>query len=191
MFQLAFLLLFLFTSTLPAHAQEVGIEFAQMPVGTTLVTESLDTPKRILEQKFVGEENGFFVMEERQSKNGEPMKDIGKVFYDKAGRRVKSERKPGVTYHKPYSCLFAVGECTHEQDYPNPFTKKAEKRTRSSQAYANRLEGKTLIVTWKLASGKQQEVPFTLGPYNLRVASSYKNALGQQRGHILKEIITP
>lgn len=174
-----------------ASAQEVGIEFAKMKVGTTLITESIESPKRRLEQKYVGKQDAWFVLEERQSKNGSAMESLGKVFYDHLGRRVKSERKRGITYHRPYSCMYATGTCTHEVDYPNPFTKKAEKRTKSKSSYKNRLEGDKLFVTWELANGSRQEVPYTLGPYRLRVASEYKNALGQLRGHTLVEVIEP
>ncbi len=183
--------LFSFVLVMPASAENVGIEFEKMPVGTTLVTESLGDSPRILEQKYIGKQGDYFVMEERQSKDDGTMRDLGQVFYDTQGRLVKSERKPGITYYTPYSCLFALGECTQVLDYPNPFTKKKVKRTKSTGHYNNRLEGDTFIVSWQLVDGSRQEVPYTLGPYKLRVSSKYKNRLNQVIGHKLIKIVQP
>lgn len=180
-----------FVSTLSVYAKDVGIKFDEMAVGTTLVTQSLSGKKRVSVEKYIGKRNGFHLMEESWLSPDGTSEPLGEVLYDNKGRRVRSERSRGSFIHTPFSCHFALGECTHIYDYPNQFSKKKNKRTKSVGRYKNRFEGDTLYVTWKMADDSIAEVPIKLGPYNLRVSSEYKNALGQLRGHKLIEIIEP
>ncbi len=177
--------------TAPAYAQEVGIKFRDMKVGTTLVTQSLSGKKRVTSETYIGRKGNLFVMEEHWLNPDGTKVNLGKVYYDQKGRETGSDRRRGEFIYTPYSCMFAVGDCKHTYDYPNSFTKKKIKRTKSTSSYKNRLEGDTFFVTWKLADGSTAEVPFKLGPYNFRVSAKYKNALGQLRGHKLIEIIEP
>ncbi len=175
----------------PAYAQDVGIKFGEMKVGTTLVTQSLSGKKRVTAKKYIGQKDNHFVMEEHWLNPDGTKVNLGKVYFDQQGRETGSDRRRGEFIYTPYSCMFAIGECEHTYDYPNRFTKKKIKRTKSTSRYKNRLEGDTFFVTWKLADGSTAEVPFKLGPYNFRVSAEYKNTLGQLRGHKLIEIIEP
>lgn len=182
---------FLLLLVLPANAQDVGIQFGKMKVGTTLVTQNLSGKKLVRSEKYLGRRGDFFVTEKSWVNADGTTKRIGNSFYDAKGRLIKTEHKTGQSTYTPFSCMFAVGACKHTHDYPNPFSKKTVKRTKSVSRYDNRLEGNTFIVTWKMADGSTAEVPFQLGPYNFRVSSKYKNALGQLRGHTLIKIIEP
>lgn len=174
-----------------AFAQDVGIQFDKMKIGTTLLTQSLSDDDKIKSQKFVGKQGDFYVVEESHIKADGTSKALGNTYYDSEGREAKADWFDGPAYYKPYSCFYAAGNCKQTLDYPNPLTKKKEKRSVSVRQYDNRLEGDTFIVTWKMASGKTHEVPFELGPYNFRVSSRYENALGELRGHKLIELIEP
>ena len=175
----------------PAYAKDAGIQFDKMKIGTTLITQSLSGKKRILSQKYVGKRGDFFVIEESWRIPNEATESLGNVFYDAKGREVRSERPRGEFIYTPFSCMQTVGECANIYDYPNLFTKKKNKRTKSRSRYINRIEGTSFYVTWKMADDSIAEVPFQLGPYNFRVSSEYKNVLGQVRGHKLIEIIEP
>lgn len=174
-----------------ALAQDVGIQFGKMKIGTTLLTQSLSDSKSIKSQKFIGKQGNFYVVEENRIKTDGSTKPLGNTYYDLDGREAKADWHDGPAYYKPYSCMYTVGTCEHTLDYPNPLTKKKVKRSTSVRKYNNRLQGNTLIVTWELSSGKTHEVPFELGAYNFRISSRYKNALGQLRGHKLIELIEP
>ncbi|MGB7206842.1 MAG: VWA domain-containing protein [Anderseniella sp.] len=175
----------------PALAQDVGIQFDKMRTGTKLLTQSLSDDTSVKSQEFVGKQGAFYVVKESRIYKDGTYKPLGNTYYDEKGREVKADWHDGTAFYTPYSCMYAVGMCEQTLNYPNPLTKKKDKRTVSVHKYNNRLEGNTLIMTWKLASGKTQEVPFELGPYNFRVSSRYENALGQLQGHNLIELIEP
>ncbi|MGB7301680.1 MAG: VWA domain-containing protein [Burkholderiaceae bacterium] len=178
-------------TTVPAFAQDVGIQFEKMTIGTTLVTQSLGDDASVKSQEFIGQQGDFYVVKERRIDTDGASRPLGNTYYDLKGREVKADWHDGPAYYTPYSCMYAVGACEQSLDYPNPLTKKKVKRTVTVRKYVNRLEGNKLTVTWQLANGKTHEVPFELGPYNFRVSSRYKNALGQLRGHKLIELIDP
>ena len=173
----------------PAIAQEVGIKFHEMKIGTTLVTESYGTNPIRLSEKYIGKSGDFYVTEITRGKRGETLKFSSTSFYDSRGRLIRRDRTKGFEEYTPFSCHYTLGNCKHGYQYPNPF--KDYKQTKNSSEYTNRLEGDQLIITWKMADDSIAEVPYKLGPYNLRVSSSYKNALGEQRGHKLIELIEP
>ena len=173
----------------PAHAEDVGIKFDEMKIGTTLVTEFHGSDPIRLSEKYVGRRGDFFVTEVMRSKGDEEPEFSSTSFYDSKGRLVRRDRTKGFEEYTPYSCMYALGECKHGYQYPNPF--KDYKQTKNSSEYVNRLEGDTYYVTWKMVDGSIAEVPYKLGPYNLRVSSEYKNALGQQRGFRLIELKVP
>ena len=173
----------------PANSQDVGIKFNEMKIGTTLVTEFLGKKPFRLSEKYLGKRGNNFVTEVIRITNKGKSVFSSTSFYDTKGRLVRRDRSEGFEEYTPYSCFYVVGECRHGYQYPNPF--KNNKQTKNSGKYINRLENDTLIVTWKTISDSIVEIPYKLGPYNLRISSNYKNALGQQRGHKLIELIEP
>ena len=89
----------------------------------------------------------------------------------------------------PWSCQFEVGECTETHTYPNPF--KDYKLVTNTRTYTNRIEGDLFLFTYKNVMDEVVEIPFELGPYNLRINSIYNNALNQPAGFELVELQEP
>lgn len=160
-----------------------------MPPGTTLITETIGPRPLRLSEKFLGRRGEFFVIESRRRGTDGRWLLASTDYYDLQGRLVRRDRKNGTETYKPYSCLYTTGECQHIHRYPNPF--KNHRQTQNTRQYTSRLEGDELIVSWALVDGKRAEVPFRLGRYRLRVASEYRNRLGQEKGHRLIELIIP
>ena len=179
----------LFALTLPAYAQDVGIKFAEMPVGTTLVTDVLSSRPFQRSEKYVGKQGEFYVVENSITKSNGITKLSSTDYYDMKGRLVRLDREKGFEAYTPYSCRYVIGECEHSYEYPNPF--KDYRQTKNTRKYSTRLDGKMLIVSWKLANGEIAEAPFELGPYNLRVSNIYRNRLGKKTGYKFVELIEP
>lgn len=158
---------------------DVGIRFAQMPVGTVLTISLRGALTYQVEQEYLGIQNGFQVMQVRKINDDGSRKDLSKIFFNAAGQRVYSERRGKQNTYEPYDCRYALGVCETTHTYFNSL--KATYVSNASK-YINRIEGNTLYVGTFDATGEMYEVPFTLGPFNLRVSNEYKNALGRETG---------
>jgi hypothetical protein len=171
------------------YAQEVGIDFESMPVGTTLVTETHGSRPVRLSERYLGKRENFFVTEETRLKKDGEWQFHSTTYYDLEGRLVRRDLTKGFIEYKPWSCHYVLGECEHAYQYPNPF--KQYKQTKNTQKFTTRLENDTLIVSWTLIDGRIAEAPFKLGPYNLRVSSEYKNRLGEDTGYKFIDLVVP
>lgn len=173
-----------------AAAQEIGIQFWDMKPGTKWVTETLDEPKSLREETFLGQEGDFYITEMYRTENGE-RKFIFKNFYDAKGRRVRGERDGAAVTYEPFQCRYTVGDCTHHSSVPHYYKPSNDKYLERSSDHKNRLEGDTFYLGWVATDGSVKEFPFVLGKYNLRVGQKYKNNLGDVRGFKLIELVEP
>lgn len=172
-----------------ALADDVGIHFDKMPIGTTLITEVHRTKPFQRSEKYIGKQGAFYAIETKIRKGNDEFKKSSTDLYDLKGRLVRREREKGFEEYTPYSCHYQLGVCEHDYQYPNPF--KNFNQTKHKRRYSTRLEGDTLIVSWALANGDAAEAPFELGPYNLRISNEYLNRLGRKTGFKFIELIEP
>lgn len=175
--------------SVPSLAQDVGIKFDEMPIGTTLVTEVFSSKPFRRSEKYIGKRDEFYVVETSLIRTGGKIERYSTDYYDLKGRLIRRDRSRGFEEYSPYSCHYELGVCVHRYQYPNPF--KNYNQTANKRKYITRLEGDTLIVSWSLADGNVAEVPFKLGPYNLRLSSENVNRLGRKTGYKFVDLIEP
>ncbi|WP_298356311.1 hypothetical protein [uncultured Litoreibacter sp.] len=173
-----------------AAAQDVGLQFDEMPVGTQWTIEYLDDQAR-REETYLGREGDFHITEYVGIKPTGERRVIFKRSYDAEGRLVKGERDGAANTTLPFSCRYAVGECTHESKIPNVYSPSNDGFLESTRRHVNRLEGGVFYFGMVLSDGTVREFPFELGKYNIRVAQEYENNLGQKRGFKLISIVEP
>lgn len=163
----------------PAMAQSVGIKFNEMKVGTALTTESRSFADKIFVATYIGKDGDFHVMQISEKMPDGSLDHRLKEHYDNDGRLAFKLLKDGKNEYSPYSCHYVLGPCTNTYRYLNPFNKKY---VVNEQQTDNRLEGDMLIVRVIRKTNDPFEVPFELGPHNLRINSNHTNALGQPSG---------
>jgi len=174
----------------PANAEDIGLQFDDMPIGTKLITETLDDDPQQYAETYVGKKGEFHVIELSRIKSDGTEPRILVRLYDEAGRLIRKEKDGKLnSSNTPFSCEYVLGPCEQTYVYANPF--KNGKLVTHDDFYRNELRGKTLTVAKQLADGSFLEIPYELGPYNLRVSSKYTNNLGQVRGYRLIEISEP
>ena len=173
-----------------ACAEDVGIRFWDMEVGTRWVIERLEDKVRE-EETFLGQEGNRFITEEVHIDDAGNRRFMFKNFYDAEGRLVRGERNGAAFTYEPFQCRFAVGDCTHASSIPWTYTPENEKYLKGTSQWRNRLDGDTFYVGGVLSSGEVKEFPFKLGKYNLRISSEYKNNLGETKGLRFIELFEP
>lgn len=179
------------TATAALHAEDsVGIRFAEMPLGTTLVTERYGRSGERQQQKFLGRRGDEYVMESGIYESDGSLKHKSEVFYDLEGRKLRLERNGAQSSYAPFNCEYVIGECEHEYSYPWTFDKGARTMTGSAR-YQTRREGNTLVVGRYKSDGTLADRPFELGEYNLRVSSTSVNVTGSTVGFKLIELSVP
>lgn len=174
-----------------AAAEDVGIEFWKMKIGTQWLTQTIEDEQLIREETYLGEENGFFITEYYEIKSDGTRRFIFKNFYDQKGRRVRGERNGMALNFTPFQCRYAVGACIHESSIPYRYEPDNTKYLVTSSDHVNRLEGRNFYLGHVLSDGSIREYPFELGTYNLRIGSRYKNNAGVEKGFRLIEIKEP
>lgn len=174
----------------PALSQDVGIHFDQMQPGTQWTIEYIDDKTR-REETYMGREGDFHITEYAAIEPNGERRFTFKRFYDAQGRLVRGERDGAAMTVLPFSCRYAVGNCTHDSKIPNVYAPSNDKFLESKRHHVNRLEGRVFYFGTVLSDGTVREYPFELGKYNLRVGLEYENALGQKRGFRLVEIMEP
>lgn len=170
-------------------AQEVGIQFDQMPIGTKWVTQNVGD-EELAEETYLGPEGDTYITDFYRI-NGGKRRFIFRKTYDAQGRWMSGARNGAATSYAPYSCRYVVGECSHTSQIPHVFEPDNSKFLSSTSAFKNRLENGVFYLGTVLSNGDVREYPFVLGKYNLRVGQDYENALGQKRGFKLVELVEP
>ena len=174
----------------PAFADDIGIQFDDMKIGTKLVTESRDKKPKRYTETYLGKQGDYHVIEIGKIADDGAAKAIAKGFFDSEGRLIRSEKNGKFSYeHTPFSCKYLLGDCAETYVYANPF--KNGKRVTHHKTYMNSIDGDVVTVALKLSDGSYLKIPYQLGAYNFRVSSEYTNALGQVRGFRLIEIVEP
>ena len=173
-----------------AHAEVVGLQFDKMPVGTKLITETRDADPQQYAETYVGKKGDVYVIERSKIKSDGTEPLILVQHYDEKGRLIRKEKDGKMnSTHTPFSCAYVLDRCEHTYVYADPF--KSGKLDTLKDVYRNQLDGKVLTVAKQLADGSYMEIPYELGPYNLRISSEYTDADGQTQGYKLIEIIEP
>ncbi len=167
---------------------DVGIQFDQMPIGTKLTIRLRGFSTYLVEEEFMGSEDGFFVMKIRKINDDDSRKELTKAFYDAEGRHVYSERFGKTNTYEPYNCRYVLGECEMIYTYYNSLT---DKYVTNTSKRVNRIEDDVLYLGIFDALGDLYEVPMTLGPFNLRVSNEYKDALGDDAGYSFVDLHIP
>lgn len=168
--------------TLPSigWAEGVGIKFDQLNVGTKLTTQMRGFSTATYIEEYIGMEDGFHLIQIHKKLDDGSTKKLSVKGYDTQGRQVFSRRQDGkVSTYSPYSCRYALGNCTHIYDYYNPITKKM---VVNEGLYFGKLEGNQYILTVFTSDGDSFDVPYELDENNLRLRNIYKNALDQPAG---------
>ena len=181
-------LLILNLSSVPVFAEDVGINFDTMIVGTKLTTTSMGYVEETYIAEYIGSEDGFFLIQNHKLLEDGSTKALNVARYDDKGRLVSSSLDGKTNTYSPYSCHYVVGECIHTYKYYNWGTKKYVTNERK---FENRLDADTLYIGVIQSDGDKFEVPYLLGPHRLRLSSNYKDALGTQTGHVFVELVDP
>ncbi|WP_133117411.1 hypothetical protein [Paramylibacter kogurei] len=180
--------LFLFSTVATmVQAQEGGIDFSAMKIGTKLTTRTVWTPQSTFVAEYIGAKDGFHLIQNYKVKDGSLEENILDA-YDDQGRRVWSTRNGHTNRFTPYSCHFVIGECNHQYEYYNVLTKKM---VTNQSRYFNRREGDVFYLGIYRSDGSLHEVAHQLGAYNLRLSNVHQNALGQDSGFEFIELTVP
>lgn len=189
-FTFIFIAITLVVSAEPVLAEPAGILFADMPVGTRLVTKSRSAfSSATIAEEYLGRTGDLYVTQNSVLQDDGSFKATAKYYYDLQGRKVKSVNNARESTYKPYSCHYQTGECTETYTYPNPF--RDYKLVTNKKTYTSRIEDDVFILTYIKIDGALVEIPFELGPYNLRINSIYNNALNKPAGFELVELVVP
>jgi len=185
---LAFLVLAALSAT-GLLAQSAEIDFSELKVGTELTVKYRGFSDSTIVKKYVGLEGEHHVFEESKLLEDGSRELVTRHFFDSEGRLlyVMKGDKRSRTY-TPFSCEYVLGDCEHKLEYLNPFKKTY---VVNEGRYRNRLDGETLLLGAFKSDGEMFEVPFELGPHNLRVSNEYENALGQETGYSFVGFETP
>ena len=181
-------LLALGLSTATALAEEVGIQFDAMKIGTKLTTATAGYQPTTYIEEYIGEEDGYFLIQNYKLLEDGATKALNKAGYDAKGRKVFSMLDGKTNTYAPYSCHYVVGKCTHTYKYFNRFTKKY---VSNEEAFDNRIDGDNLMVGVFKFDGSMYEVPFELGPHRMRLSSQYQNSLGKPAGYKFVDLFIP
>ncbi len=158
-----------------ALAENNGIEFAKMPVGTKMTYKRSDG--LVFTDTFVGKRGRFYVVNRAGKTNA------GKTYwekrrYDKEGRLTSYSwgdnrgAQPGKIFYKPYDCQYVVGECTMRRklvahDYVNNGAGYTAK-------YSTKKQNGGFTTTFKQSNRKSSSsYSFTTGKYNLRTSTTF------------------
>ena len=179
----------LFASQLAA--QDVGILFDEMPVGTQIITQSVDPDRSPQLSEYIGLEDGLHVMSNSRLQEDGEVVFLNTTHYDGDGRQVRSNNVEVYSAYEPFSCRYAVGDCTQSWTYPNSLEAENAEYFTKEQSFQNRLDGTTFTVGMLRDDGSLRETTYELGPYNLRISSRYTRYNGETRGYDLVEIIEP
>jgi|GEM_PF-5091260 len=173
-----------------AAAQDVGIQFDEMPIGTRWTIEYLDDQAQ-REETYLGREGDWHITEYFGIEPSGEREMIFKRYYDAQGRLVRGERDGVANTKLPFSCRYRVGNCTHVSKVPYAYSPSNIRYSESKRAHVNRMEGNVFYFGTVLSDGSVREYPFELGDYNIRVGLEYVNNLGETRGFRLVEIVEP
>ena len=163
-----------------AVAQNLGIDFAKMPVGTKMTYQASSGASWTAVYR--GKRGRSHVIRE-EGRNAEGKRFGRTVYYDKHGRMTSYSYKdanrpePGKVVFKPFSCDYAVGTCKHQRKLiVHNFINNGASR---NATYVTRKKGKhyTVGVDRGDRNGKVF-YNFELGPYNLK-SRIYWGAKGQ------------
>ncbi len=181
-------LLMLSFSSIPTFAQEVGIEFETMKIGTKLTTTSFGYVEATYIEEYIGKKDGYFQIQTYKLLDDGSTKVLNLVSYDDKGRKVLSTLDGKTNTYTPYSCHYVVGKCSHTYKYYNSLKKNF---VTNEGKFDNRLDGDTLYVGVIQSDGDMFEVPFELGPHRLRISSENIDALGTKTGHEFVDLEIP
>ncbi len=173
-----------------AMAQDVGIQFDDMPVGTQWTIEHLDDQAR-RQETYLGREGDWHLTDYVGINPDGSQRWVFRRYYDAEGRLVKGEREGAANSTLPYSCRYVVGDCTHHSKVPKTYSPSNDGFLERMRSHVNRLEGDTFYFGTVLSDGSVREYPFKLGKYNIRVGQEYETALGAKRGFKLIGIVEP
>lgn len=166
-------------------AQDVGIQFDKMTVGTVYVTQSLSASKRREQIEYIGLQNGQHVLTTSRINENGSLTLTKSSFYHAAGRLVANAKGDLRDEFEPFSCKFALGPCSDTWRYPNGVVNNEVQYFTSKAEYTNQLDGDVLNVGRIEADGSVAKTQYTLGPYNLRIGYRYQTDGGAIYGYDL------
>lgn len=175
-------------SSTQSTAQNIGIQYDKMPVGTSAHYAQTNGDRWV--DVYKGVKRGKHVVERFKGQTANSGRPLQTRYYDKQGRldfyrAYGSRSKPYKIDYKPHSCYYVVGNCTHTERF-------------SGTGYVNSGVGEKWIMnTQKTSSGystrwyKKREPnggnTFTskLGKYNLRTIEAW-GSKGQYNIKLIK-----
>ena len=182
--QLAATLTFCLLAISTAHAQDIGIQFAEMPVGTKAYYQSTFNGNWV--DVYVGIKRGHYVV--RRYKGNSPRgKLLQTRYYDKKGRLVYYNGLYQLkVIYKPFDCDYQFGNCqfgfrmrgaayTHSGLGAN-FSQTTVKK--GSQFLSSRTRG--------IHDDQKFGKLFSLGKYNLRKKVQFFDETGMQSIDLVK-----
>lgn len=158
-------------SAVQSVAENTGIQFGKMPVGTKAFYRHTNGDKWV--DVFKGVKRGNYVVERFTGHAKTSGRPIQTRYYDKQGRlsfyRAYGGRsKPYKIAYKPYSCFYAVGNCNHTERFSgNGYVHSGT--TDKWVMNTKKTKGGYLTTWYEVKDPDGGNVYFTeLGKYNLR-----------------------
>ncbi len=160
-----------------AQAQDIGIQFSKMPVGTK--AHYRQSNGKQFSETYIGTKRGLHVIRSTRK-----VTDRGRgasYYYDSKGRLVHFTGPKGLkVIYSPYNCTYQVGKCQY-------------KSSLRGEAYVNQGGSRSYKVeTRKISGGYQSilrrvsgyeivaEYRFSLGKYNLRKEYNWREKSGMK-----------
>ena len=167
-----------------SHAQNIGIQFDKMPVGTKAYYSQSDGTKWV--RVYKGLKRGKHVVEEFKGHSRTTGRPTQTRYYDSQGRlvfyRAYGERGLYKVSFKPVYCYYQIGQCKHTLKFTGG---EYEGDGTGSKWVMNTQKAKgRYISTWyKVSTPDSKNKYFTkLGKYNLRELESW----GANGRHFIK-----
>lgn len=146
-----------------AHADNWGIRFDQMPVGTVFVEK--DQTGDQWTSTFVGKKGKFYILEEYNHQTARKYRR----YYDTKGHHVRTTRNSSQYNYKrkPRSCSRVIGPCSHTVSGSYEFSGRYIYNIKAISATK-------YVGTWRRVNTEEtREFKYTVGKYNLMVHYEY------------------
>ena len=172
-------------------AQDVGIQFDNIEVGTRLIAQQLGKD-RFTTKDYIGIEDDYHVLVSGRIDEDGEYTALSRELYDQEGRQVGTNRGETFATYAPFSCSFVVGDCTHEWTYPNAMEADTAEYFTQTLVYQNRLVDGMLHVLILRENGETITLSYTLGDNNWRTSQRTVSTVnGNVYGYDLVAIETP
>ncbi|WP_431366050.1 hypothetical protein [Planktotalea sp.] len=146
-----------------SFAQNWGIRFDQMPVGTEYEMKWQNGDRYV--SRYVGKQGRFYILEETNLQTGNKVRQQ----FNAQGHFVRGSNARGYNVKNvPNSCYYVVGPCTH-------FVRGTTRHTGKYVYNIKQIGATNRVGTWRRVTTEEtRDFKYTIGKYNFVVYQEYK-----------------